>query len=249
MELDATQLALSKEERERRQRDKLCFHYGKPGHVSKACKQQPRRGQQEKPKQLRATAEFCATRGAYDITSTSTPQRRSNERLRKLFKECTTLSDNEIEQELQEEDSTEYRSTKSNWPAENPSMLAATNHESPTSNEYSSVKWEDCTPEGYIRRLTNLTNEICQIISTDGKNTNHKEPDQEDYPAIDWTTINQPINPLDKEYGTQWVSLNPNREQSHEIPKTPQKSPQNNDEADQYAAWLRQPDQKQLAEL
>jgi hypothetical protein len=79
----------------------------------RTCKQQPRKGQQEKPKQLRVTAEFCATRGAYDMTGASTPKKRSDERLRKLFKECTTLSDDEIEQELQEEDSTEYRSVKS----------------------------------------------------------------------------------------------------------------------------------------
>jgi hypothetical protein len=42
-----------------------------------------------------------------------TLKKRSNERLRKLFKECITLDDDEIEQELQEEDSTEYGSTKS----------------------------------------------------------------------------------------------------------------------------------------
>jgi hypothetical protein len=46
------------------------------------------------------------------------------------------------------------------------------------------------------------------------------------------------------------VSLNPNKEQPHEIPETPKdESPQDDDEADQYAAWLRQPDRKQLAEL
>jgi hypothetical protein len=143
----------------------------------RACKQQPRRGQQEKPKQLRATAKFCATRGAYDTTSASTPKKRSDKRLRKLFKECTTLSDDEIKQELQEEDSTEYGSTKSDWPAENPSMLAATNHEAATSDEYSSTKWEDFTLEGYIRRLTKLMTEICQFIGTDRRNTDHKEPD------------------------------------------------------------------------
>jgi hypothetical protein len=46
------------------------------------------------------TAEFCATRGAYNMTGTITPKKRSNEQLRKLFKECITLSDDEIEQEL-----------------------------------------------------------------------------------------------------------------------------------------------------
>jgi hypothetical protein len=43
-----------------------------------------------------------------------TLKKRSNEQLRKLFKECITLNDDEIKQELQEEDSTEYGSAKSN---------------------------------------------------------------------------------------------------------------------------------------
>jgi hypothetical protein len=45
------------------------------------------------------------------------------------------------------------------------------------------------------------------------------------------------------------VSLNPNKEQSHKNPKTPYKSPQNDDKVDWYAAWLQQLDRKQLAEL
>jgi ribosomal protein S4 len=65
--------------------------------MSKDCKQEPRKGQQHKGKQLRATAEFCATRGAYNTTSTITPKKRSNKQLRKLFKECMTLSDDKIE--------------------------------------------------------------------------------------------------------------------------------------------------------
>jgi hypothetical protein len=113
MELDATQTALSKEEREQRRRDKLCFCCGKPGHMSKDCKQEPRKGQQHKSKQLRVTAEFYATRGAYDTTSAMTPKKRSDERLRKLYKECTSLSNEEIEMELEKEDSTEYKSANS----------------------------------------------------------------------------------------------------------------------------------------
>jgi hypothetical protein len=42
-----------------------------------------------------------------------TLKKRSNEQLRKLFKECITLDDDKIKQELREEDSTEYRSAKS----------------------------------------------------------------------------------------------------------------------------------------
>jgi hypothetical protein len=48
------------------------------------------------------------------MTSTITPKKRSNKQLRKLFKKCITLDNNEIKQELREEDSTEYRSAKSN---------------------------------------------------------------------------------------------------------------------------------------
>jgi hypothetical protein len=50
MELDATQMVLSKEEREWRRWDKLCFHCGKLGYMLKDCKQEPRKGQQYKGK-------------------------------------------------------------------------------------------------------------------------------------------------------------------------------------------------------
>jgi hypothetical protein len=42
------------------------------------------------------TVELYTTRGAYNITSVITLKKRSNEWLRKLFKECITLNDNEI---------------------------------------------------------------------------------------------------------------------------------------------------------
>jgi hypothetical protein len=92
----------------------LYFYYGKLGYISKNCKQEPRKGQQHKGKQLRVIAEFCATRGAYNTTSVITPKKRSNKQLRKLFKECITLSNDKIEQELQEEDSTKYESINNN---------------------------------------------------------------------------------------------------------------------------------------
>jgi hypothetical protein len=174
-----------------------------------------------------------------------TPRKRSNERLRKLYKECTSLNNEEIEMELEKEDSTEYESANGDWPVKDSNVLAATNQEPPTSDEESSNEWEDVTPEGVICRLTALTNGICQVIGPDLENTNHDEPAQEDFPAIDWTTIDRPINPLDEEYGTQWVSLDPKKEQPYEIPETPQdNSPKDDDEADQYAAWLRQLDRK-----
>jgi hypothetical protein len=170
--------------------------------MSKDCKQEPRKGQQHKDKQLRATVEFCATRGAYNMTSAMTPRKRSNERLRKLFKECMTLSDDEIEQELREEDSTEYGSANGDWPAKDSNVLAA-NQEPLTSDEENSNEWEDVMPEGVIRRLTALTNGIHQVIGPDLENTDQDELAQEDFPAIDWTTIDRPIDPLDEEYGTQ----------------------------------------------
>jgi hypothetical protein len=68
-------------------------------------------------------------------------------------------------------------------------MLAATNQELLTSNEESSNEWEDIMPEGVIHRLTVLTNRIHQVISPDLENTNHDEPAQEDFPVIDWATI------------------------------------------------------------
>jgi hypothetical protein len=81
-------------------------------------------------------------------------------------------------------------------------ILAATNQELPTSDEESSNEWEDVTPEGVIRRLTALTNGIRQVIGPDLENTDQDELVQEDFPAIDWATIDQPIDLLDEEYGT-----------------------------------------------
>jgi hypothetical protein len=65
-------------------------------------------------------------------------------------------------------------------------MLAATNQESPTSDGYSSIEWENVTPEELVRKWTTLTNnKIDRTIGSDKEKTDHEEPDQEDFPAID----------------------------------------------------------------
>jgi hypothetical protein len=56
-----------------------------------------------------------------------TPKKRSDEQLRKLYKECMSLSNKEIKMELEKEDSTEYKSVNSNWPVKDSNVLAATN--------------------------------------------------------------------------------------------------------------------------
>ncbi|KAF7137057.1 hypothetical protein CNMCM5793_006908 [Aspergillus hiratsukae] len=181
MELDATQQsALSNEERERRRKERLCFRCGKPGHMSKDCKQQPRKGKHEK--QLRATKELSAMmdREAYDTTGTVKPREKTNvlsakrrEQLRRLYQDWTNLSDEEIEQEIKAEYFTEADGTTTNS-----KELAATSpgqdHENAVRTDGSSQvrTWEKPSP---------------------------MEPAQVDYPAIDYTAI----YPLDEEYGTQ----------------------------------------------
>jgi hypothetical protein len=57
-------------------------------------------------------------------------------------------------------------------------MLAATNQESLTSDGYSSIEWENITPEELVRKWTTLTNdEIDQTIGSDKEKTDHEEPD------------------------------------------------------------------------
>jgi hypothetical protein len=60
---------------------------------------------------MRATKELSATirRNRYNTTSTI-KLKKSNKQLRKLYKECISLSDKEIEIELKKEDSTKYES-------------------------------------------------------------------------------------------------------------------------------------------
>jgi hypothetical protein len=221
MELDATQqTALSKEERERRRKEKLCFQCGKLGHIANACKQQPWKGKQDR-KQLQVTKELSATtsREGYDTTGII----KIDKQLKKLYQECTSLSNEEIEVELEKEASTDYESANNDWPAKDSNVLAATNQKSSNSDADSLINWENVTPGGLIHQWTTLTSEIRQTISSNEKKTDHEEPDQEDFPAIDWATIDRPIDPLNKEYRTQWVGLNPNKEQPHEVPKTPYK--------------------------
>lgn len=221
MELDATQQStLSNEEGERRRKERLCFRCGKPGHMSKDCKQQPRKGKNEK--QLRATKELSATtdRGGYDTTGTIKPRKRtnelsavrSNERLRKLYKECTSLSDEEIEQELKAESSADTEYPEIDWCAVEAKELAATN------SDQENAVWTDGSNQA--RAWTKPS---------------PMEPAQEDYPAIDYTAI----DPLDEEYGTQWEGPDPSREVPHETPEIPQDdSPRNDEEADQKVAQI-----------
>jgi hypothetical protein len=56
-----------------------------------------------------------------------TPKKRSDEWLRKLYKECMSLSNKEIKIELEKEDSTEYESANSDWPVKDLNVLVATN--------------------------------------------------------------------------------------------------------------------------
>jgi hypothetical protein len=61
------------------------------------------------------------------MTGAMTPKKRSDKQLRKLYKECISLSNEEIEMELENEDSTEYESINSDWPIKDLNVLAATN--------------------------------------------------------------------------------------------------------------------------
>jgi hypothetical protein len=151
---------------------------------------------------MRAIKELSATasRDGYDTTSIIT-LKKVDEQLRKLYKECISLSNEEIEEELKKEGSTNYKSANNDWPAKDSNVLAATNQDASTSEDDDN-EWEDITPEGVIYRLTALTNDIRQVIGPDLENTDYNKPNQEDFPTIDWTTIDRPIDPLDKEYGT-----------------------------------------------
>lgn len=152
MELDATHTALSNE-RERRRKEKLCFRCGKPGHMSKDCKKNPGKGKQQEKKQMRATKELSATirRNRYDTTGTI-KTKKSNEQLRRLYKECTNLSNKEIKIELEKEDSTDHESAKDDWSAKDSNVLTATNQKSPNSNADSLIDWENITPGGLIHQ-------------------------------------------------------------------------------------------------
>lgn len=65
MELDATKpQRVSQQERERRKKERLCYNCGKPGHMSKDCRQ--KKEQREPRQQLRATREASETQEADD---------------------------------------------------------------------------------------------------------------------------------------------------------------------------------------
>jgi hypothetical protein len=67
-----------------------------------------------------------------------------------------------------------------------PQSAASTNQESLTSDGYSSIEWENITPEELVRKWMTLTNnKIDWTIGSDKEKTDHKEPDQEDFPTID----------------------------------------------------------------
>jgi hypothetical protein len=104
------------------------------------------------------------------MTSAILPRRRSDERLRKLFKEYTTLDDDEIKKELQKEDSTEYENATNDWLKETPSMLAATNQDS-LSSKYSDTEWQDA-----IDNWMTLEN-INRGIGPDREKTDQEELD------------------------------------------------------------------------
>ncbi|KAF7139709.1 hypothetical protein CNMCM5793_007503 [Aspergillus hiratsukae] len=220
MELDATQQsALSNEERERRRKERLCFRCGKPGHMSKDCKQQSRKGKHEK--QLRATKELSATmdRGAYDTTGTVKLREKTNvlsakrrEQLRRLYQDWTNLSDEEIEQEIKAEYFTDCE--EADGTTTNSKELAAT---SPEQNHENAV-WTDGSSQARA-----------------WEKPSPMEPAQVDYPAIDYTAI----DPLDEEYGTQWEGPGPGREAPHEAPEIPRDdSPRDDIEADQRVAQI-----------
>lgn len=65
-------------------------------------------------------------RNRYNTTNTI-KTKKSNEWLRKLYKECTNLSNEEIKIELEKEDSTNYKSAKDDWSAKDLNILTATN--------------------------------------------------------------------------------------------------------------------------
>ena len=230
MELDATQQKplVSYQERERRKKEKLCFTCGKPGHMTKDCKQrQSARPQQQKhsTKQLHATQE----RGAYDTTGITKPElRATNEHgwhmqealdeheerpprpserteirpnlspLRRLMTEQTTLTEEEID-EIMSSSENEY------WPSKR------------------TVGSDSGHDKAHVR--------------TDGseKAINENEPVHEESLSKlsnqDWSVTDS----LDEEYGSQWISGAPNTEGFHEMPETPQIATPGNKESETLA--------------
>ena len=216
MELDATQQRrpfVSEKERERRRNDKLCFTCGRPGHMSRDCRQRQNARTQQQSNQRR-TISATQERGAHDTTGTVMPElratdddetwhmaqeehggpeesyrriraRKSANQLRKLMKEESTLSDEEIN-EIAESSEEDY------WPNE----------------------WTVGSNRGYDKAHVRMDGSEKAI------DTN--EPDLEGSPGNRHDEVHKVIDPLDEEYGTQWEGHDPNMEEPHELPETPQ---------------------------
>jgi hypothetical protein len=120
-------------------------------------------------KELNATT----SREGYDTTGTI----KIDKWLKKLYQECTSLSNKEIKVKLEKEASTNFESVNNDWPAKDSNVLTATNQKSLNSNTDSLINWENVTPGGLIHQWTTLTSEIHWTISSDKKKTNYEELD------------------------------------------------------------------------